>query len=69
MKLKATDTIHVSSVQADNILAGEQFEVSDAEGKSLVDRGLAVEVKAAAKAQNKMASSPSNKRAARGKGK
>jgi hypothetical protein len=64
MKLKATDTIHVSSVKADNILEGEQFEVSDAEGARLVERGLAVHVKAAAKPSNKKAPASANKAAA-----
>lgn len=45
MKLKANDTLHVSSVKADNILQGEQFEVADNVGKLLVDRGLATEIK------------------------
>jgi hypothetical protein len=67
MKLQATDTIHVSSVKADNIVGGEEFEVGDAEGKSLVERGLAVmagAAKAAPAARNKMAAPPANKAAA-----
>ncbi|WP_441280512.1 hypothetical protein [Tardiphaga sp. 862_B3_N1_1] len=44
MKLKANDTLHVSSVKADNILPGEEFEVSDDFGRQMVERGLAVEV-------------------------
>jgi hypothetical protein len=69
MKLRATDTIHVSSVKSDNIIEGEQFEVSDSEGKILVERGLAVEVKSAAVPANKMAKAPANKRSSAGKGK
>ncbi len=55
MKLKANDTLHVSSVKADNILRGEQFEVANNVGKELVDRGLATEIKPAsqAKTENK----------------
>lgn len=43
MKLKAKDTLHVSSVKADNIAPGEVFEVSDDMGRQLVERGLATE--------------------------
>ena len=55
MKLKANDTLHVSSVKADNIMQGEQFEVADNVGKELIDRGLATEIKpaSAAKPENK----------------
>ncbi len=48
MKLKAHDTLHVSSVRADNIKPGEEFEVSDDFGRQFVERGLATEVVAAA---------------------
>lgn len=36
MKLKALDQIHVSSVKADSLRPGEEFEVGDALGKELV---------------------------------
>lgn len=69
MKLKASDTLHISAVKADNILPGETFEVSDSEGKRLIAAGLATEVKAAAKKAaapaNKMKGSPANKAAAK----
>lgn len=45
MKLKANDTVHISSVQADNLQPGDEFEINDADGQSLVERGLATEVK------------------------
>lgn len=63
MKLKAIDTLHVSSVRPENLLAGEEFEVSEAVGQSLVDRGLAAEVKAKAAPapQNKAEPAPKNK--------
>lgn len=66
MKLKANDTIHISSVKAEAIRPGETFDVGDAEGKQLVDRGLATKVsapkaKAAATPNNKKAASPRNK--------
>jgi hypothetical protein len=69
MKLKAKDTLHVSSAGPDTIRAGQQFEVSDSEGKELIDRGLATRVaapkaKAASAPSNKMARAPANKGAA-----
>lgn len=68
MKLKAKDTLHLSSVKAENIRPGEEFEVSDGEGKSLVDRGLATKV-ASPKPAAKKAAAPSNKKAAAPKNK
>lgn len=38
MKLKAKDQIHVSSVQADSLRPGQEFEVSDDMGKQLMER-------------------------------
>lgn len=72
MKLKAIDTLHVSSVKADSLLPGEAFEVSDDFGRQLIQRGLASEVKGAktepqedTKAEiaplNKMEAAPANK--------
>jgi hypothetical protein len=65
MKLKANDTLLISSIKSDNILPGETFEVSDERGRDLVDRGLATEVKPTAKKaaapKNKMATPPANK--------
>lgn len=68
MKLTANDTLHVSSVKADNLLPGEEFEVSDDMGRQLVEMGRATEVKgrAAAKSEpaapeNKAAPPPENK--------
>ncbi len=48
MFLKALDTIHVSSVSSDNIISGQTFEIDDLRGRSLIERGLAIEVDAAA---------------------
>lgn len=48
MFLKARDTIHVSSVSSDNIIAGQTFEIDALAGASLIKRGLATEVGAAA---------------------
>jgi len=44
MHLQALDTIHVSSVSSDNITTGQYFEIDDLSGKSLIERGLAIEV-------------------------
>jgi hypothetical protein len=48
MFLKALDTIHVSSVSSDNIISGQTFEIDDLGGRSLIERGLAIEVDTAA---------------------
>lgn len=60
MKLKANDTLHVSSVKADNLAPGEEFEVSDDIGRQLIELGRATEVKVA-KAAEKPAEKPSAK--------
>ncbi len=60
MRLKATDTLHVSAVKADNIAPGEEFEVSDDTGQKLIEKGLAVEVKG--KAAAKADAPPANKK-------
>ena len=44
MILQALDTIHVSAVSSDNIITGQVFEIHDLAGKSLIERGLAVEI-------------------------
>ena len=44
MHLQALDTIHVSSVSSENITTGQLFEIDDLAGKSLIERGLAIEV-------------------------
>ena len=46
MIVKALDTVHVSSVSSNNITAGQTFEVDDQAGRSLIERGLAIEVAA-----------------------
>lgn len=64
MKFKAKDTLHVSAVKADNILPGEEFEVSDDFGRQLVERGLATEAKgekSVSPVENKMEDAPANK--------
>ena len=64
MKLTANDTLHVSSVKADNLLPGEEFEVSDDMGRQLVAMGRATEVKAKAEPANKAEpAAPENKAA------
>lgn len=69
MKLKAIDTLHISAVKSDNILPDEEFEVSDAEGRRLIEAGYARAVKAAAAPKNKKAPEANNKAAAAPKGK
>jgi hypothetical protein len=56
MFLQALDTIHVSLVSPDNIITGQTFEIDDLGGRSLIERGLAIEVDGAAPA--KPASAP-----------
>lgn len=51
MILQALDTIHVSSVGSENITTGQTFEVDNQAGRSLIERGLAIEVDAAAAAK------------------
>ena len=70
MKLKATDIFHTSETRT--VKLGEEFEVADALGKDLVDRGLATPVggetegqKAEAELLNKMEPAPENKRKSR----
>jgi hypothetical protein len=65
MKLKALDTIAVTSVKPENILRGETFDVDADVGKSLIARGLAVSVgeKATAPSKNKAAKPARNKAA------
>jgi len=46
MIVKALDTVHVSSVSSNNITTGQNFEVDDQAGRSLIERGLAIEVDA-----------------------
>lgn len=60
MYLQALDTIHVSSVSSENITSGQIFEADDLAGKSLIERGLAIEVDGAptAKAEPAPASEP-----------
>lgn len=51
MILQALDTIHVSSVSSENITTGQVFEVDDQAGRSIIERGLAIEVDAATAAK------------------
>lgn len=36
MKLRAYDTVHVSTVRAENLRPGEEFEIGDAAGEELL---------------------------------
>ena len=51
MILQALDTIHVSSVSSENITTGQTFEIDGQAGRSLIARGLAIEVDAAVAAK------------------
>lgn len=46
VKMTALDTFHVTSVQAEPLLADDKFEVSENEAKQLEERGLAKRVAA-----------------------
>jgi hypothetical protein len=50
VKMKAADTLHITSVQSDSIEPGAQFEISEPEAKQLEQRGLATRQSSAAKA-------------------
>lgn len=67
IKMKATDTLHISSVGPDNIAPGGEFEVSTAVADDLEARGLASRVGAAksekAAPENKMEPAAENKAA------
>ncbi len=66
MKVKAIDTLHISSVKDENIAPGDEFDIADDVGKQLLDRKLVEEVKgnkAEAAPQNKMDAAPVNKSA------
>lgn len=79
MKLRALDQVHISSVQADSLRPGQEFEVSDDLGakmlKSLPGRLEQVEVappaeKADPAPENKAEpAAPANKAAPKGKAK
>lgn len=63
MRLRATGQMHISSVKADTIRPGEEFDINDGEGQRLIARGLAVKVNAkkAPAPNNKAAPAPRNK--------
>jgi hypothetical protein len=41
VKMIALDTFHATSVQSEPLLAGDKFEIGEAEAKQLEDRSLA----------------------------
>lgn len=64
MKLKALDQHHVSSVQADSLRPGQEFEIGSAQGKELLKRYPAVFELVeddAEEAEEKAESNPENK--------
>ena len=44
MKLTATDTIHITQLGAEPILAGQAFDIDADTARDLIDRGLATAV-------------------------
>lgn len=63
MKLIAKDTLRMAAATPRRVVKGDAFEINDAEGEALVERGLA-EKQADAPA-NKAAPAPKNKAAPR----
>jgi hypothetical protein len=66
VRMRATDQLHVSTVKADSLLPGEEFEVSSGLAEDLEKRGLPVErigEKAEPAPENKKAPAPTNKAA------
>lgn len=61
MKLRATDTLHISSVGPEPIVRGQEFKVEKEAGKSLVARGLATEVEEDPEPEEKAEPAPANK--------
>lgn len=69
MRLRAYDTVHVSSVKAENLRPGEEFDIGDAAGEELMKAhpGLfavvsrAAEAKAEPAAENRAEPEPDNK--------
>ena len=69
MWLRAYDTVHVSSVQPENIRPGQEFEINDAAGEVLLKAhpglfavvGAHTEAKAEPAPQNKAELPPENK--------
>jgi hypothetical protein len=61
MKLKALDQIHVSSVQADSLRPGQEFEVSDALAGDLIAKNPRSFAVADTTNSSKAEPAPSNK--------
>lgn len=64
VRMKALDTLHISGVGPDNLVAKDEFEVSGAVADDLEARGLAERIGGGKKEpapENKMAESPVNK--------
>lgn len=53
MRLRAKDTVHISSVQSENLVEGDEFDLNDDEGKKLIDRGIAEQVRVKTPASEK----------------
>ena len=68
MKLKVTDQIHVSFIQADSLRPGQVIEVTDEQGANLLKAHPGT-FKAAVADENKMEAAPANKAAGKQKAK
>lgn len=69
MKLRARDQVHVSSVRADSLRPGEEFEVGDAVGEELMQRHPGLFERLDEGAEEKAEPAPKNKAAPRGRNK
>jgi hypothetical protein len=68
VKMRAADTLFISSVSSENIPPNGEFEVGEEQAEDLAGRGLATRVKAVEAApENKMEAAPANKTRKRGK--
>lgn len=67
IRMKALDQLHISSVKADTLIPGEEFEVTTARADELEAAGLAKRVGTKAEKaapENKMEAAPVNKASA-----
>jgi hypothetical protein len=65
VELEVIEQLHLSSVRADTMGAGQRFTVSESTAQDLIKRGLAKRpggTRKAAMPNNKKAAAPSNKR-------
>lgn len=61
MKLRATDQISISAVKADSLRPGEEFDVSDAYGRELLEKHSSRVERVEREAAEKAEAAPKNK--------